>query len=715
MGSPTTTHRPDQSRPTRLVAALLGCTALVALPLAAWAQEDPETGTYRLGTIFVDAIAEADDDAASTVAKELWTGGKVATSVLDTPASVSVVTQKEITQRNADTVEDVLEYTPGIVTDYYGTDDRNDYYLVRGFQASTYRDGLTLGTMRGVREEPYAYERLEVMKGGNSTLFGTSDPGGTINFVTKTPKFERFGEVYGSYGSNNHKELGFDFGDVLNEEGTVAFRLVGKVQDAELEYDTSEADAQFLLASIAWAPTDYTKLTFSVDYLRRDGTPNSGGYPIDREYDRSEFFGEPSFNYHDVERVTLSAGLQHEFENGLTLTAGLRYSDLTDDFGYVYISDTPGRVGSLVDRDYFGTDSTAEEVIGNVILQYDTSFGLVDSSTLGGFEFRDASTTSTTIYDRVDKYTPIDVSNPTYAGAPTDLKIDSVEENDFSTQSVFVQQNLSFSDRLIATVGLRHDWLDITNTDALAATSENADFAETSYRGALTYKVTDEISAYASYVQSVAPPSVGTEPERGEQYEVGIKYQPQNINALFTASVYELTKDNVSVRVVEEDGIESQTIGESRVRGIELEARTDLAEGLSLTGGYSYQESEVVRGTLGGTPPVAIDGNEFTTVPNHIASLWLNYDLPINGSPGDVSVGIGARYIGPYYYNAYNDNGQSPSQTYIDASASYAIAENTELSVNVSNLLDKQYVVGRGTADYYNNGRTITAALRRSW
>jgi iron complex outermembrane receptor protein len=211
----------------------------------------------------------------------------------------------------------------------------------------------------------------------------------------------------------------------------------------------------------------------------------------------------------------------------------------------------------------------------------------------------------------------------------------------------------------------------------------------------------------------VAPPSIGTEPERGEQYEVGIKYQPENINALFTASVYELTKDNVVVPVVLPSGvIERQTIGESRVRGLELEARADLAEGLNLTGGYSYQESEVVRGNVRG---VTVDGNEFATVPNHLASLWLNYALPTTGVLSDMSVGIGARYIGPYYYNAYNDNGQSPSQTYIDASASYAIAENAELSVNVSNIFDKQYVVGRGTADYYNNGRTITATLRKSW
>ena len=169
-----------------LIALLLGCTALIASPAGA---QDTGTGTedapYRLSPILINADGQADDDANSIVAQELWTGGKVATSILDTPASVSVITEKEVRDRDADTLEEVLSYSAGIHTDFYGTDDRNEYFLVRGFQATTYRDGLTLGSMRSVREEPYAFERTEVIRGGNSTLFGTSDPGGTINFVTK--------------------------------------------------------------------------------------------------------------------------------------------------------------------------------------------------------------------------------------------------------------------------------------------------------------------------------------------------------------------------------------------------------------------------------------------------------------------------------------------------------------------------------------------------
>lgn len=705
---------PLRQQPT-LTCLLLTCTALAGLAPAASAQETGPAadGTYRLSPIIVDSSGQADDDAASIVAHELWIGGKVATSILDTPASVSVITQKEIERRDADKVEEVLNYTPGIVTDYYGSDDRNDYYLVRGFQASTYRDGLTLGSMRGVREEPYAYERVEILKGANSTLFGASDPGGSVNFVTKTPKFRRFGEIYAEGGSFNHGEVGFDFGDVLNQSGTVAYRLTGKVQNSELDYANSRDDETFFMGGLTWAPTDATRLSLVFDHLDRDSTPNSGGYPLDRLYDRSLFFGEPGFNYHNVERSTVSALLSHEFGGGLSLQANLRYSDLTDDFRYIYLFDFAGRTGTTLDRYYFGTDSTAEELIANAILQYDTSFGHVDSSTLFGLEYRDASTTSQSFYGAA---TQIDIANPVYTGAPTGLVPYTVRNNDFTTKSLFVQQNLSFSDRIIATVGLRRDWMDLSTfgQNSGVAFDDSGSFAETSVRGAVTYKITNEVSTYSSYVESVAPPSIGVQPERGEQYEIGVKYQPEGTNALISAALFDLAKNDITVPVVLPSGvIERQLIGETRVRGFEIEGKAELGANLDVIAGYAYMDSEVIR-----SAPVRganVEGNEFATTPQHMASLWLNYDLPGSGARGDMSFGLGARFVGSYYFTLQNNTGKSEAATLFDAAFTYNVTDSTALSINVSNLLDEQHVVGRGTADYYNPGRKITATLRHTW
>jgi len=658
---------------------------------------------FRLAPIIVNANASASDDASTVVAQELWVGGKVPTSILNTPASVSVVTQKEIEQRSASTTEEVLQYTPGVITDYYGTDDRNDYFKIRGFQATTYRDGLTLGSMRGVREEPFAYERVEILRGANSTLFGPADPGGSVNFVTKQPRFEKFGQGYVTYGSFDHVETGIDVGDSLNEEQTLAYRFTGKFQNSDREYDHSEDDNKFVMGGLSWAPTAFTSATVILDYLNTTSTPNSGGYPKDKEYDRSKFYGEPDYNFHDVERTSLSGNFTHDFDNGFVLRSNLRYSELTDDFGYVYLNGTGA--GTLRNRDAFGTDTEADQLNGNLMLQYDARFENIDSSTMVGVEYRDASSEDSSVYQGVS---PIDVANPAYSGAPVGLVPYSRNKQDYTTKSVFVQQNLSFFERFIVTGGFRNDSLDLSSTDITNVKASDS-FSENSVRGALTYIVNDEVSTYVSMVESVAPPSIGVTPERGKQYEVGVKYSPTGMNALFSAAIYDLTQEDITIAVVQPNGtIERETIGESRVRGLDLEAKAELTDNLSLIGGYSYMESEVLRGTL--RSGASLEGNEFEAAPKHSASLWSYYNLP--GTT--MSVGLGARYTGAYYFNPDN-SAKSDATTLFDAAFNYQILKDTDLAINVSNLLDEQHVVGSGTADYYNPGREITAKVSYNW
>ena len=701
---------------TNLVARLLSGTAVLALMFAAPAlaqetTEEEESGIVRLGTIFLQVLGLSDEDATSVVASELWVGGKVATSVLDTPASVSVITEKEIELRKAATTEEVLQYTAGVHTDYYGTDDRNDYFLIRGFQATTYRDGLTLGSMRGVREEPLAYERVEVLRGANSALFGAADPGGSVNFVTRQPRFEKIAETTLGFGSHGSREASFDFGNEMPGNETLAFRLTGKVAKGGLDYDYSRDDETFLMGGVTWRPTDSTAVTLVLDHLDRSGTPNSGGYPLDREYDRSDFFGEPGFNYHEVNRDSATLLVTHDFGNGLSLRSNLRYSDLTDDFGYIYLFDFAGRTGTSVARYYFGGDSSAEELIGNVVLQYDTTFGNIASSTLGGIEFRDATSRSDSFYGLA---TPIDLANPVYTGAPATLAYYARNRMDYDTKSLFLTQNLSFNERLILTFGLRRDFMDVASTDLIPATpvTTSGSFAETSGRAALTYKVTEEVSVYGSYVESVAPPAIGVEPERGEQFEIGAKYAPSGMNALFSVAVYDLSKQNVTIPVVQPDGtITRERIGESRVRGIDFEARAEVNENLSLIGSYSYMDTEVVRGVVRG---VTLDGKQFTSAPNHIASIWANYTWADALPQGDVTAGLGLRYVGSYYFDAANTR-KSSEALLVDGSLAVDLTDSAALELSVSNLFDEQHIVGSGTADYYNPGRAFGLTLRKTW
>ncbi|MCQ4312856.1 TonB-dependent siderophore receptor [Pseudomonas stutzeri] len=697
----------------RTTTAFLCCAPLIA-PLSGNAQESSRKEgeePYRLAPIIVNANASAGDDASTVVAQELWVGGKVPTSILNTPASVSVITQKEIEQRSASTTEEVLQYTPGVITDFYGTDDRNDYFKIRGFQATTYRDGLTLSSMRGVREDPFAYERIEILRGANSTLFGPADPGGSVNFVSKQPRFNSFGQGYVAYGSFDHKEVGIDVGDALNDSKTLAGRFTAKTQDSEREYDHSQDDAQLVMGGLTWAPTDFTSATVILDYLKTESSPNSGGYPLDQEYDRDDFFGEPSYNFHDVERTSLSGNFTHDFDNGFVLRSNLRYSELTDDFGYVYLSDFAGRTGTTIPRVQFGTDSDADQLNGNVMLQYDHRFENIDSSSLVGIEYLDSSTEASSIYTGASS---IDIANPVFTGVASGATPYSVLKNDATTASVFLQQNLSFYERFIVTAGARRDFMELSskgfNDFDGGPIDESDDISETSYRGALTYIVSDEVSTYVSMVESVSPPEVGVTPKTGRQYEVGVKYAPMGMNALFSAAVYDLTQENITIAVVRPDGsgIDQQVVGESRARGLDLEAKAEVTENVSVVGGYSYMDSEVQRGTL--FDGSSIKGNDFVAAPKHSASLWTYYSLPGD----DMSIGLGARYTGSYQFDAAN-TAESDATTLFDAAFNYQILKDTELAVNVSNLLDEQHVVGSGTADYYNPGREITAKVSYNW
>ena len=687
---------------------LLSCSALVMfMPTLSFAQQtDVSAAPVVLQTITVDGKAGEDDDRNSIVATKITSGSKMPTDILDTPASVSVITAKEIQQRGAQNVEQVLQYTAGVSTDFYGSDDRFDFFKIRGFDATTYRDGLPLGRpFGGIREEPYAFERVEVLKGGNSTVFGVSDPGGSVNYVTKRPRSERFGEAYVTGGSFSHKEIGFDFGDNLTSDDTLSYRLTGKFRDADAEYDYSRDDEKFIMGGLTWRPDDATNLTIVFDHLHKNGVPGSGGHPVGTDFKRSRFFGEPDYNYRGTDRNTVSAMFDHDFGNGFSVSVNGRYSKQNTDFGYAYISSTPNDGSTLAGRSFFGNEASGENFIGDANVQYETDFANVKSRTMLGFQYNNYTGNNATWWGSAPS---IDWANPVYTGAPVNVPLLSNIGNKQKTKAIYLQQDFTIAEQWIATVGLRNDWLDLKQTNNLNNSTTEADFNEFTSRFGLTYKVTDEWAVYASYAESVAPPAIGVDPERGDQYEVGVKYRPDAFPALFSLAVYNLTKNNISVT----DPITAQpsTIGEVRVRGIDLEAKAELTNNLSLTAAYSYLDPEIVENGGDGT-----EGNRPQFVSQHLASLWANYTLPGSGKIGDMTFGLGGRYTGAYYFTAANTSGAGGNVVF-DAAFSYEFLDNSTLEVNVSNLFDKKYVAYGGFgADFYNPGREITATLRRTW
>lgn len=680
---------------------LLGCSALTCAPALA---QDGAADPVRLETISVQSA----DDSSSLIATETSAGTGLEGDILDTSATVSVVTAKEIQARGADTIEQVVNYTAGVVTDYYGADHRFDYFRVRGYDAYTYRDGLRLGrNFGGVREEPYAFDRVEVVKGGNSTTFGISDPGGAVNFVSKTPKSGRYGEAYLSFGSFDKKEVGFDFGDNLNEAGTLAYRLVGVLRDADAEWDHSNDDETYLSASLAWRPSDNTSLVFVLDHLNRDSVPGGGGHPLDTDYDANRFFGEPDFNYRGIDRTTATMMFDHEFSNGLQLGVSARYSNLKSDFGYVYLDDRGSLGDGSTDRALFASDSAGEDFALNASLQYDMMIGTVYSRTLAGIEYTDATETSKNWWVGAGSITNPD--NFAYTGG---YSLDGLSpyrnrRTETTTKSIYLQQELTFSERLITSFGLRYDEGETTRTDLIRGGVERGEYSDSTARLGLTYKITPELSVFGNYAESVVPAGLTVEPERGRQLEAGVKYRPAGGRALFTASVYDLSKFNMTV--TNPTNNKEDTIGESNVRGIDLEAKVDLYRNFSIIAGYSHMDSEIVNDGDGDN-----DGNALQFVPDNLASIWVNYTVPGQGARGDMTFGLGARYTGAMWFDNANSR-EGDSFTVVDAAFSYDLSKDTSLQLNVTNLLDEKHVTGGIGANWYSPARTISATLTRRW
>ena len=697
----------SRSRSRNLTAALWGCTALASM---AWGTAlAQEAGSSASVTVLPEITVEderGDDDRNEIVARQATGAGKMATPILEIPASVSVITAKEFEQRAVQSTEEAIRYSAGVTTDFYGSDDRFDFFKIRGFDAWVYRDGLALGDpFGGIREEPYAFERAEVLKGANSTSFGVSDPGGSVNFVTKTPKRSRFGEVFATGGSFSRGEVGFDFGDNITADDTLSYRLTGKFRNANGEYDHSRDDNRFIMGGVTWRPTDLTNVTLVYDHLTKNGVPGSGGHPVGTNFGRNVFFGEPDYNYRNIKRDTVSVMVDHDFGNGLTFGSNARYSTADTGFGYAYISATPTNGSTIVKRSFFGNDSSRDNFIIDGRLQYETSWNSVDSRTLVGAEYNnDRSSTKNYFGDAPD----IDWMNPVYSGAPASVPLRTNTTSRQNNKALYLQQELTFNDWVIASVGLRNDWLDVSSTNNLTGVTSKAAPSEFTKRGALTFKVTDEVATYASYAESVAPPSIGVQPERGVQWEAGVKYQPDAFPALFSAAVYDLTRKNIT-RTNPATNLQ-ETIGEVRVRGLDLEAKAEVMKNVNLIAAYSYMMSEIVEnGTAGNI------GNQLSFVPNHLFSLWVDYTLPGNGKRGDMTFGGGARYTGDYFFNDANTM-STGSAVVFDASFNYKIHENTSLQLNVSNIFDEKHVAYGGFgADFYNPGRSFSATLRHTW
>lgn len=690
------------------------------------------------------------------VAKRSTTGSKTDASILETPQSLSVVTADQMRAQNAQTVGQALRYVPGIVAESGGGNDsaRYDFQNLRGFGyvGAHYLDGLkaTFGTgnLSMAQFDPYFLERVEVMRGPASVLYGQNPPGGLVNMVSKRPLEETFNEVTLQFGSHNRMQAGFDFSGPANDQGTVLYRVTGLGKKADNQIDFVEEERIAIAPSITFKPVSGTSVTFYGAYQK---DPEGGFYgnlledgvtrPLaDGRYVRRSFFpGDPAFDAFDREQYHVGVELDHRINETWSFRHHSRY---------------------------IKTEATAQGFLGSALIPPST----ISRSTLFVEADTGAFTTDTQLEARFDtgaaRHTlmfgadylhskwnnvqgvgmvgvpPIDMWNPVYGlptpvpdGFPNALRF----EDGVKTQEqlgIYVQDQIKI-DRFIVTLGGRYDWARTKNdTDGwmlappelggmpIGASQTLKDEAF-SGRAGLTYLFDNGLAPYVSYSTSFVP-VLGADfagnafkPIKAEQWEGGIKYEPRGLNALFTLAVFDITQENALTADPAAPGLcggaPCQTqAGEVRARGVELEAKAELWRGLNVIGSYTYLDSEITRSTAGNA------GMKSTTVPEHMAALWADYTVQSGAFVG-LTFGAGVRYFGETYIDAANTR-TVPDYTLVDALVSYDLGraayalEGYHLAINASNLFDETNIAcSAENWCNYGLGRVVTGTLTYRW
>ena len=695
---------------------LLATTSLLALGGAAFAQAQP----IALGEVVVEA------DGGATTAIATTAGSKLAVAVTRVPQSVSVISRAELDKVPGAKADEVLRYTAGVNPSTYGTDADTDWLYVRGFQAD--QTGILLDNLPLYQTgfgtflvDPFLLDRVEVLKGPASVLYGGANVGGVVNFVSKRPTGERL--RYTETGINNfgNAYVGFDIGDAT-EDAAAAYRLTGKLSGGGWQTSNAKDIRGVIQGSVTLSPASGTDLTLYASYQNIDLDHTSTGFlpyvgtavdaPGGVRIPRNLNYGDPNADIYKRQQFMVGYEIEHAINGDWTIRQNARYAgvDLTED--YVYSTGFSNLNGTQLSRDRFAHHTQAGILSIDTQLDGQLSTGALDHDLLFGVDYKNYRIDAKTAYAFAGA-TPIDVYNPvygqafpalTFAGTPTSMH----------QLGLYAQDQVSL-DNWILTLNGRYD---VARTTVQSSPSVTRDEGVFTGRAGLGYQFDNGLTPYVSYATSFNP-SLNTDKagallnsETGEQWEAGIKYEPTMFDGLITASVFNMTRRNVAAPDPSAPGsYVFVPAGKIQMRGAELEAATRLGD-FTLKGGLTYLEARVLETAGSPFDPIAV-GKSPVQVPTLTASLGVDYAFT-EAFEGLV-LGAGLRFLGESWADNANTT-KVPATTLLDASLRYN-KDDWGVSLNVSNILDTTYVASCQTLTScgYGAGRTATLSLHKSW
>ncbi|EKM6370703.1 ferrichrome porin FhuA, partial [Cronobacter sakazakii] len=684
-------------------------------------------------TITVSAAAAQESawgPAPTIAAKRSATATKTDTPIEKTPQSVSVVTREEMDTRQPTTVKEALSYSPSVFSTR-GSSSTYDVVTIRGFTTSTtvntnqYLDGMKLqgNNYSEISMDPYFLERVELMRGPTSVLYGNSNPGGIVSMVSKRPTTEPLREVQFKMGSHNLWQTGFDFSDAIDDAGVWSYRLTGLGRSQNAQQEMAKSSRYAIAPSFSWRPDNNTDFTFLSNFqsdpyagfygwLPRSGTivpyydANGKAHKLPTDFNEGE-----ENNKMSRRQQMVGYSFSHAFDDTFTLRQNLRYTREHTLYRSVY--GNAFVAPSTINRAYVRSDEDMNAFSVDTQLQSDFATGAVDHKLLTGVDYSRMRNDINADYGTAS---PLNMLDPQY-GNP-DINVNYLYDviNRQEQTGLYVQDQAEWN-KWVMTLGGRYDFAKTsTYTRSSGALAEIND-QQFTWRGGINYLFDNGVSPYFSYSESFEPVSGSTlgrkpfEPSRGKQYEAGVKYVPKDMPVVLTAAVYQLTKDKNLTADPANNSFSVQG-GEIRSRGIELEAKAAVSANVNVTASYSFTDAKYTHDTL-------FEDKRPAEVPRNMASLWADYTFHDTALSG-LTVGAGGRYVGnTVSYYAYGDKQNQPfnvaSYTVADAMVKYDLARlglpGSSVALNVNNLFDREYVSScyKDYACYWGAERQVTA------
>lgn len=714
---------------------------------------------------------------------------KTDTPLIETPQTITVIDTEELQRRNAISLNQAVGYVAGVAANQRGgTVSRYDQMFVRGFAPGFFLDGMRLiaGPYSTPQTDFNRIDQIDIMKGPASVLYGNGTPGGLINLTSKMPESEALGRIEAQAGNYDSLRVVADLNQPLDSDGRWRARLVGGWQKTDGFTKLTESERYHVSPMIAFVPDENTSITVIASYQHAPSGSGYSGVPAygsvlpnpsgPLPYHRNT--GDPAYEVYDHKQKSVSALLRHTFSESLAFRSNFRFQNNKLRYRQFYVAGfattgsglnvntdystvTRGGGGADEDFDTLTFDNSLNAKFGTGGIEHDVLVGL-DYLRITGENFQQFNTGQSA--NPLTSIPDLNLYAPVYGGVVPSFDLTVLSPsytNSYSARDqigVYIQDQITIGQLHLIASG-RWDWYDQRTLNKKNGTrTPLSQDAFTMRLGAL-YEFEFGLSPYVSYSESFEP-QAGTDylgnsfvPTTGKMREAGAKYQPRGLNVLFTVSAYELKRQNVPVGdpLAGTGGRPANSqiqIGETRVRGVEIEGRGEVSPGFDMIFAWTYTDALITQGAPAVAPvaPTATrlgsNGTPSTTgtvplgVPEWQASAFLSYDFGKAGAGeqplGGLSVGGGFRYVGGSFgstsYKVVNsvttfETFKTRGFTLVDAMIGYDLGylrpalQGLSLAVNAQNLFDKKHVAACFFTNscYFGASRTVVGSIRYRW